>query len=447
MAQLALSTNPFLRITALCILYCAQGIPHGFVTFALIAWLIEKLPDTVTLEEKTKAVAIVASAAIVPWSFKWAWGPFVDRFQIARYGKRRPWIIFAQSMMITSALVIAFIPDPTQSLWTLATVVAIHNVFSGLQDVSVDALAVDLLRPDERGRANGLMYGTKYLGTSIGAAGLGLVLARYGLTPAVFLMAGMLAAIMCVPIFIRERPGEQLLPFGNNQTGHLVKEADDADEGSANPSIHTLIMRLLRAFSRWNTTSAALLALLIWIPTGLVYPIGMTLFIDTLGWSQESYTNVTGTYGLAAGLICSIGGGFLADLFGARKIAAIAAVLLGSLLGIFALVPMSAWENDLFITAYLVAEQGLTGLLTVSLFAIFMSVSWKIVAATQFTAYMSLLNLSYVTGTASAPTFEQLGARPIFLMAGIAQILVIALLPFCRPSKSTPSNHSVESQA
>ena len=40
----------------------------------------------------------------------------------------------------------------------------LHNVFNSLQDVSVDALAVDLLPEDERGKANGLMFGSKYLG-------------------------------------------------------------------------------------------------------------------------------------------------------------------------------------------------------------------------------------------------------------------------------------------
>ena len=50
-----------------------------------------------------------------------------------------------------------------------------HNVFSAMQDVSVDALAVDLLREGERGRANGLMSGSKFAGTLIGGAGLGEV--------------------------------------------------------------------------------------------------------------------------------------------------------------------------------------------------------------------------------------------------------------------------------
>ena len=45
------------------------------------------------------------------------------------------------------------------------------NVCVAMQEVAVDALAVDLLTEQERGVANGLMYGSSYLGTALGGAG------------------------------------------------------------------------------------------------------------------------------------------------------------------------------------------------------------------------------------------------------------------------------------
>lgn len=425
---LAIADRPLLRIVVLCILYCAQGIPHGFVTYALVAWLLEQGAGV-------KEVAIIATMSTLPWSFKWGWGPVVDRFQIRRFGKRRPWIIFAQVMMILTALMFLSVPDPVQAIWALGYVVLIHNIFSGLQDVSVDALAVDLLRPEERGRANGLMYGSKYGGVAIGAALLGSILATSGLTAAVFALVILLCGIMCFPIFIRERKSEQLFPFGSRASGHLVSEKAEAEEGSENPSVMQLATRLLRAFGRRNTIAAACLGLLIWLPSGIVYPIGMDLFIGDLGWTQEDYTSLTGTWGVGAGLFCSVMGGFLADLVGARRLAAAASVLLGGLLAMFALVPDELWMNTTFVSIYLVAEQGAQGLLSVSLFAMFMSVSWKVVAATQFTAYMSLLNLSHTIGTAVSPFTETFGVRNVFILAAIMQVLIIAILPRCTPWK------------
>ena len=434
---IAMANNPRLRIAVLCILYCAQGIPHGFVTIALIAWLVERGVDTT-------GVAMITGASVLPWSFKWAWGPIVDRYQIPEYGRRRPWIIFAQMLMILSAFTLTLVPDPVQALGTLATAIFLHNVFSGLQDVSVDALAVDLLRPEERGRANGLMYGSKYAGTALGAAGLGAVLARSdgSLFPAVGLMMLALAVIMCVPLCIRERPGEKRFPFGDHASGHLVHDAKDVNEESVNASVADLMVRLFRAFGRRNTLLAAVLGFLIWIPNGMTYPVSMTLFIQELGWTQESYSNLTGTYGIAAGLTGSIVGGFLADLIGARTLAGFASVMMGCMLGMFGLAPDAWWNDTSFVSVYLVAEQGIQGMLSVSLFAIFMSVSWKVVAATQFTAYMALLNLSYSFGNAASPWLEGIGVRNVFLLAAVIQIMVVLVLPFCSPSreKTTPDD-------
>ena len=428
-----LSRNPLLRIAALCVLYFAQGIPFGFVTYALIAWLAER-------KVTTEGIATISVAATLPWAFKWAWGPIVDRFQIPEYGRRRPWIIFAQTMMILTAFMIAIVPDPADALKVLATVIFIHNLFSGLQDVAVDALAVDLLRPEERGRANGFMYGSKYVGTAVGAAGLGLVLSRSdgSLMPAVLLMMGLLAAIMCVPIFIRERPGERILPLVTPSTGHLTTEVP-TEEHSDNASIQELFRRLLEAFGRRNTLIAALLALLVWLPNGIVYPVSMTLFMGELGWTQEAYTSLTGTWGLAAGLAGAVLGGLLADAIGARRLAGTAAVVLGILLALFGIAPDAWWQDTQFVSIYLVTEQGVQGMLSVSLFAIFMSVSWKVVAATQFTAYMAMLNLSQSMGNTLSPTLERLfgDIRTMFIIAAVIQVLVVLALPYCRPWKTT----------
>ena len=44
-----------------------------------------------------------------------------------------------------------------------------HNCFAPSQDVSCDALAVDILLPNEQGKVNGAMWGAKVIGTGLGA--------------------------------------------------------------------------------------------------------------------------------------------------------------------------------------------------------------------------------------------------------------------------------------
>ena len=44
-------------------------------------------------------LANVTAMTTLPFAFKWLGGPLVDAFTIPRFGRRRPWIVFAQLMM------------------------------------------------------------------------------------------------------------------------------------------------------------------------------------------------------------------------------------------------------------------------------------------------------------------------------------------------------------
>ena len=65
----------------------AQGMPFGFVTGTLAAYLASK-------GYSIAEVAGVTLMAQLPWTFKFIWGPIIDRFDFARHalGRRRPWI-------------------------------------------------------------------------------------------------------------------------------------------------------------------------------------------------------------------------------------------------------------------------------------------------------------------------------------------------------------------
>ena len=171
--MIALSEHRIVRIVVLCVLYVAQGIPFGFLTVTLAAALAAE-------GLSVGQIGRIFALGTIPWAFKWIWGPFVDRFGSARFGRRRPWILAAQTGMLLTLLGMWFIPDPTSQLALLGGLVVAHNVFNSLQDVCVDALAVDLLPPRDRGKASGLMYGSKYFGTAIGGAGLTLLIDALG---------------------------------------------------------------------------------------------------------------------------------------------------------------------------------------------------------------------------------------------------------------------------
>ena len=220
-----LMTTMFGRISAksltLCALYTAQGVPSGFISFTLIAYLAQQGFSAADIGNMLFWVYL-------PWVFKFLWGPFVDNYHYLPMGRRRPWILSAQTGMVATVLLIAVVPGIENRIGLLTGLLFFHNCFASLQDVAVDGLAVDILSPEEFGRINGFMFGAKRFGTMIGGAGIGYFMGKYasiGITEGLFLTVPMLLLIMCLPAFIRERPGEKLFPWTEGNA--VVKQSNE----------------------------------------------------------------------------------------------------------------------------------------------------------------------------------------------------------------------------
>jgi len=218
--QLSLTTDWNFRAISLCALYTAQGIPSGFISYTLIAYLVEQ-------GYSAAAVGNMLFWVYLPWVFKFLWGPFVDTYHYLPMGRRRPWILGSQSGMVITVVIIALVPGVESKVALLTLLLFLHNCFASLQDVAVDGLAVDILSPEEFGKINGFMFGAKRLGTMVGGAGIGYLIGKYsslGIAGGLFLTVPMLLMIMCLPAFIRERPGEKLFPWTSGKAVIKVSE-------------------------------------------------------------------------------------------------------------------------------------------------------------------------------------------------------------------------------
>jgi PAT family beta-lactamase induction signal transducer AmpG len=429
-----LAENKWWRLVVLCGLYVAQGVPFGFVTVTLAAAIAAAMGEEGASDiETTAAISSVVLLAGLPWSFKWIAGPFIDRFQVPGLGRRRPWILLAQAGMIVTLIQMAMLDDPTHQIHTLGWLAFVHNIFNAVQDVSVDALAVDLLPSEERGRISGLMYGSKYFGVAIGGAGLSFVAARTDLSSAMVAMIIVIGLISLLPLLTLERRGEhRLIPS---------RALSNGSTAGPRPGFVAIFGELRRAFSHRGALITGVVCVVAMAASGALSPIGTQLFVDELGWGQEKYGAVTGGAAIGAGLVGAIAGGFLADLIGARRLAAIATVGYGGLLMGFGFVE-NLWRIDAVSMPYLIVESFLQGCFVTSLFAICIGVSRPIVAATQFTAYMALLNVSTSWGTAASPSLhEGLGTSGAFVAAGAFQAAIALLLPLTlvRPLESRPN--------
>jgi PAT family beta-lactamase induction signal transducer AmpG len=395
----SLADRPQLRLFTLCLLYAAQGIPWGFMATTLPAYLTDRGLDL-------GFVTATLSFTTLPYSFKWVWGPIIDTFTIPKLGRRRPWIVFAQAMMAATVIALVAIPDLTVQIQLLAWMILIHTVFNSLQDVAVDALAVDLLTYEERGRANGFMYASKYLGGAIGGVGMANVIAMSGLKTALVIQTAILVAIMFVPL--------------------LVRESDTAPP--ARTPAREIARSLGQAFSLRSTLVAAVLMLGMNFASGIVYATGYALFVGTLEWKPEDYTTITGGWGLVVGGGAAAITGVLTDRFGRRRVAALASIGLATGWFLFAML-RAEWTNPTLIYALAFFEGACQAVLSVSLIAICMDLSWTRVGGSQFAAYMALSNFSTTLGYQFAARANELWEfHGVYIAAAIAQVAITFML-------------------
>jgi len=381
-----LTTNKWLRVTTLCILYFAQGFPWGFMLTALLSFLASK---GLTLAESGQLTAM----AYLPWTFKLFWGPIIDSFTYRAMGRRRPWILFAQFGMTITLIAMILMGDLLSNISLLGWMFFFHNCFASLQDVSCDALAVDILLPEEQGKVNGSMWGSKVIGTGTGAVLMGTLLVSHGLVFAIFLQAILMLVIMLFPLFILERPGEKKFPWSNN----IDFISNDITKSIKNPI--NVVKDLIRAFSKRPCFFAALFILLSAINQGINSGVLPVFYNNTLNWQPDTYSQISGGPGAVLEFFGAILGGILADRFGRRRVFFLGWGSFSVLSGIFGILILN---NNLppywFQVFYLVFYPSLIAIGTVSMFALAMALSWSKASATMFTSYMAISNMSVVIG-------------------------------------------------
>ncbi len=104
---LVLEASRRLRLFTLFILYVGQGMPIGLFFFAVPAWMAAN-------GASAAEVGSVAALTALPWSLKLVNGFIMDRYTFLPMGRRRAWVIGAQSVMI-AWLIIATLLNPAVS--------------------------------------------------------------------------------------------------------------------------------------------------------------------------------------------------------------------------------------------------------------------------------------------------------------------------------------------
>ena len=425
------------RILTLCGLYLAQGVPWGFMLITLPSYLAYRY--RVGDDEIGQLTAVI----LVPWSFKLIWAPLMDIFAIRSMGRRRPWIIGSELMMALTLLGFIGLGDPSEKLRMILWMYFLHNCFASLQDVCTDALAVDILPIHEQGQTNGLMWGSKLMGKGIGAWGLSYVLNWGGIEACVAVQVTLLLAIMLIPLLILERRGERRFPWSarparlpetagraplvgkmGQENPQLRRNSDFAElEVHAHPvppptgrgknanvrNPREVWGDFLKAFSLTTTLVYVAFTLAKLIGSGVNEVVSKTLYTQQLEpkWTDLDFSTASGLYAMGPIILGALLGGFLADRIGRRWILTVGYGGYGVAALTFAAFP-GMWNEGWFVMSYLLSYETLNAIGSVGFLSMAMRISWTQSAATVFTSYMTLSNVSHVTGNWMAGPVREL---------------------------------------
>jgi PAT family beta-lactamase induction signal transducer AmpG len=406
-----LSESRFLRFLTLGALYFAQGIPWGFIGVGYVVFLTDQGLDNT-------AVGAALGVAYVPWSFKVVWGPLIDRFPSLRFGRRRPYIVAAQVLMGLTLLLLLAI-DVTD-LKLVGGVLFLHNAFAAMQDVATDALAVDVVPDEERGRANSVMWAMKSAGVALGGGGGTLFAKHFGWSALFIAIVMLLWAIMSIVLLVREWP-----PHG---TSGVQRE----------PVAVTRLdwHELRRSFNFRAPLVGILLSLIAPAGYGLVGGIFVRLLRADLKLSEERIAFLSGTVDPLVGVAGALLGGYLADRFGPRRVIAALLSIVALTLAAFGLTP-ELWGSYPFLIAWTAVNTAAINAFGAAALGFYMTLSNPAIGATQFAVFTAATNLTYAW---SSPTggyiADRFGVPAAFLAAGAVQLLSIGLLPFCDPAQA-----------
>jgi PAT family beta-lactamase induction signal transducer AmpG len=423
------------RLTAFFALYMTEGIPLGFLATAIATQMRRQGLGPAE-------IGAFVGSLYLPWAFKWVVGPFVDTVYSERLGRRRMWIVLTQVMMIgtlMAALPVSFTTD----LKLFTAIILIHNVFGATQDVAIDALAVNVLAEKERGLANGLMFSGAYVGQAVGGAGVLFLTPYVGFNNTFYFVAAALASVtVFVTLPLREprgppRPASPKSPFAtaSAQIVQFVKDATRAVVGSRSA--------LVAVFFALLPTGAMGLGL------ALQSNLAVELGLDD---NRIAQLNLWSTIITALGCVA---GGWCSDRFGRRRMLALFTALMSApTLYLAVAMQHAGWIHAIdpqlpnrpvpavalvwvfwgATLTYAVFQGLMYGVRT----ALFMDVTTPKVAATQFTAYMALLNavIAY-SAQWQGVAIERWGYPVTLTIDATVGVVSLALLPLISRRQTT----------
>ncbi|MFP3910803.1 MAG: AmpG family muropeptide MFS transporter [Desulfobacteraceae bacterium] len=347
------------------------GLPLLLTISVLQAWMQQEGVDLTVIG--------LMSLVGLPYTVKFLWAPFLDRYTLPFLGRRRGWLLMAQLALVCSISGLGF-TDPADSPWGVALAAFWVTFFSASQDIVVDAYRREDLTDTELGLGSSLYVNGYRVGMLL-ASGGGLIMADHIPFSMVYqiLAACMLPGILTT-LLAREPD------IGTTVTPRTLKEA--------------VIDPLVEYFSR--PSAVWILAFILFYKIGdtMASAISIPFYLD-VGFTKTEIGAVVKLFGFWATIGGSLMGGILMIRLGINRSLWIFGVLQALSTACFAL--LSRIGPHVSALSGVIGFENLSGGMGTAAYVAFMaSITNKRFTATQYALLSSLMGVPRVM--ASAPT-------------------------------------------
>ena len=394
-------------------LYFSEGAPIGFIWMAMPTRL---KVSGISTEEISSLMAIL----VLPWTFKFLWAPLIDLLQGSRW-TLRSWIVTAQTVMGLTLLPLLWL-DPVADFRLLGLCLLTHAFAAATQDVAIDALCIAQTHPLERGSINGWMQTGMLLGRALLGGGA-LVIGAYAGEQAV---VALLITCTTFSMFLVLKMGSQSPASGEAET-------------SASQRLQRVLTSVCVALQERNTWIGLAFALTGSAAFNALEVLYGPFLIDR-GFTKAEVGTFASLPMIGLMVAGSLSGGMLSDRFGRRRIVAAALALICCFVaGLAATDLYETTPRSSLLLAWLAGSAFGIGLFTATSYALFMDITDRQVAATQFSAFMGMTNGCESWSTWVAGMIIASSNYPTALLALCGVSLVsLPLVAFMRPKSEVP---------